>query len=654
MESPRRELTAADWAVALLERLLPEGRVGCAVVLCCDDEAVADAGSALGVSGGDAPAALAAAVRSAGGLTGAARAARRFDRRSGRRPVPGHLAALGLLALAASRMGEDDDSPTQAYYTRLATLVGPPDSGGHPPYEGFAELCERGFATLADWLEKDQQGERGDLALPAEPWPRWVGTPISQVALRAADRRRLGVFFAQRSRQLDAGWDPAGTLAHHPARHQLTKPARLLLADPRRRPLLSAALRAARSAWDGTTVDPDGRRIFSGSLFAVLDPLAGGLRLTLRIDGLEGAAQGRGPDGRPVSIPAPPATLEVPLAWLRQAREGPALIEQPDERAECAVRVLPGPLVLFEVGPLGLQETSCAAAEPVWALTCRADVHGGQPARCALPDGWRLLADVDPACLPEEARAAEPQPAAEALALELVGGLPLGDGAWFAVAPPAVIGPPGLACELAADGAVVGRLRDGRPTRLDALTDREGTIRVEAGGLRRDVMLASRGTRQGHGGLRWRLDGPARAAGGPLADLPDEALPTIAGALIAGDGPRPLPLPSGPWCRLQGTVWALLVDGTYELVRSPDCEQWLRSVGYAPGARWRLPSRTVWACQPHRRLVLLMDPTRAVDASGPDVAEVVAACAQARVAGVATAESAWRRLGAVVERISVG
>jgi hypothetical protein len=650
VESPCHELTAADWAAALLERLLPEGRAGCAVVLCCDDDAVADAGSVLGVSGCDAPAALAAAVRSAGGLFGAARAARRFGRRSGKRPVPDHLAALGLLTLASSRMG-DDGSPTQAYYARLATLVGPPDSGGHPPYGGFAELCERGFAALAHWLESDQEGERGDLALPAEPWPRWVGTPISQVALRAADRRRLDVFFAERSRQLDAGWDPAGTLAHHPARHQLTRPARLLLADPRRRPLLSAALRAARSAWDGSTVDPDGRRVLAGSLFAVLDPLAGGLRLTLRIDGLEGAAQGRGPDGRPVSIPAPPATLEVPLAWLRRASEGPALIELSAKRA---VRVLPGPLVLFEVGPLGLQETSCAAAEPVWALTCRADVRGGQPARCALPEGWRLLADIDPACLPEEARAAEPRPAAEALALELVGGLPLGDGAWFAAAPPAVIGPPGLGCELAAAGAVIGRVRDGHPTRLDALTDREGTIRIEAGGLSLDLMLASRGTRTGHGELRWRLDGPARAAGGPLADLPEQALPTIAGAVITGDAQPPPPLPSGPWCRLRGTVWALLVDGTYELVRSPDCEQWQRSVGYAPGARWRLPSRTVWACQPHRRLVLLVDPTRAVDASGPDVAEVVAACAQARVVGVATAESAWWRLVAAVERISVG
>jgi hypothetical protein len=340
----------------------------------------------------------------------------------------------------------------------------------------------------------------------------------------------------------------------------------------------------------------------------------------------------------------------VPLAWLRHASAGPAMIELPERRA---VRALPGSLVLLEVGPLGLQEVSCATGEPLWALTCRDDVRGGEPARCALPDGWRLLADVDSARLPEEARATEPASAVDAEALELVGGLPLGDGAWFAAAPPAVLGPPGLACELIADGSAVGRLRDGRPTRLDALAGREGTIALEAGGLRRDVLMASRGTRQGHGGLRWRLDDPSRAAGGPLARVP-EALLTIAGALIAGDAGRPPTLPSGPWCRLQGTVWALLADGTRELVRSPDCEQWQRSVGCAPGARWRLPPRTVWACQPHRRFVLLVDPTCAVDPAGPDVVEVIAACPDARVGGIATAEAAWRRLGAMAERAGVG
>jgi hypothetical protein len=89
-------------------------------------------------------------------------------------------------------------------------------------------------------------------------------------------------------------------------------------------------------------------------------------------------------------------------------------------------------------------------------------------------------------------------------------------------------------------------------------------------------------------------------------------------------------------------------------VRSPDCEQWQRSIGYAPGSRWRLPPGTVWACQPHRRFVLLVDPRAAVDPSGPDVAEVIAACPQARVGGVASAESAWRRLVAAVEGVSVG
>lgn len=605
MASEPTGLTAAD---RLADALLPYGRPGRPVLLACSDQALAGAGL-------DARA-LVAAVRADGGLAGAALVAVSETALSPGR-VPTYLPALCLLVLAASRMGEDDTSAA-AYYARLAELWGPPDRPGHPPYRKFAELCGVGFPALAEWLAGDQGGRRGLLDLPeVAASRRHVGVPISQAALRAADVRWLGGFFADRARHLDAGWDAAGTLMHHPARRQLTRPAAALLDDPVRRPLLSAALNAARTAWDGTRADPDGRRVLPGELTLHLDALAGTAHLSLRAGGLTGDEDGRGPDG-PVRVPAPPGQLNVPLAWLGDASDGPVRVLLDGRRA---LHALPGPLAMFEVTDGGLQAVSVATGK-VWALTCLVEVNGGDEVAVALPDGWRLMADVPAEALPDGAAAPDPGTARPGQ-LAAVAGLPLSDGAWLAERAPAVAGPPDLQGHLLVDGLSAGLIGGSGSVRLSGLDGQPGLYEVACGELRLDVLLAASGLREQTGTLGWG-GGPAAAQG------PSPGQRGLVGALDVNDPG----LGAGhavPWTRSRGLVWALRADGTMTPHTPPDPDGWLRSVGWRPGGAWPLPEGTVWACDPQKGTVTLLDAAAAPVAPGDGAAHCTQFLAGAEV-----------------------
>lgn len=628
---------AARWATALLDVLLPRRDVDGPVLLACDERAAASAAAALGLAPGAGSDELAMAVVAGGGLPAAARSALEFAGRPRPRPVPEHLAALALLVIAASHMGERDGIATQAYYARLAALIGPPERRGNPPYRGFGELCEVGFAALADWLADDEQGARGELWLDPGSKPRWVSQPIAQAALRGSDRHRLDTFFAERTDELDAGWDPAGSLLHHTVRRKLTKPAREMLADPRRRGLLSTALEAARASWRTDRLraegDLDRPPRPQATLLALVDPAGETLRLALRVEGFDDELPARGPDGSTVVVPPAPRTLEVPLEWLEHATEGPASLRLADGRT---LQALSGPTMLFRAGPLGLQQAFSPDLESAWALTCLPEI-AGESVPVGLPGRWRLLTDVDPATVPGAGAPAPSSPPSSSL--RIVRGLPLADGVWFA-APVMVAGPPGA---LLLDGRRVGRLDEEAGTVVVDLSDHEGTVTFEAGESRLDVVVAVRGTRRGHGSLRWRLDHPARAATGPADRHPRGTAPTLAGAVLDGDPAALLGRERGPWCRLHGTVWALRADGSHQVVRSPSPEPWQEALGYGLGSRWRLPAGTVWACQPQRQVVQLVDPEAAASAPDADVAIAAALCLDARALDDGAAEARYRR-----------
>lgn len=631
----------AAWSQALADVLLPMGRSGRPVLLACSDGPLAAAGAKLGADQVESPISLVAAVRANGGLPGAARAVKRFATTPTPRPAPPHLPALAVLVLAASRMGEDDAS-ANAYYDRLGDLLGPPDLLGHPPYYGFAELCADGFASLAHWLADDEGGRRGYLHLSEPPMSRrYVGVPIGQAALRAADVRWLGTFFYERAVHLDAGWDPAGTLLHHPARHHMTAPARELLDDPERRPLLSAALASARASWDGSRSDADGRRVVATTLSAHLDPLAGSLHLSLRADNLSQGEDGIDPDGKAISVPAPPGELTIPFEWLPLAEVGPVRVLLGHRRS---LHVLPGPLVMFVVGAGGFEYVPVATA-PVWALTCLDRVSGGEPVDVDLPAGWRLLADVPTEGLPDDYRAQSPAQAAAPDALAIAGGLPLGDGGWLSARAPSIAGPSELTAPYLVDGWPTGRLEAGRSVRLSNLDQQPGVHRVVAGQLQLDVHLVIEGPRSGHGSVGWGLDEHASATAGPV-----EASATarsICGGLINDGVEKELPA-TGPWMRTAALVWALLGDGTMVPVVPPDADGWVRSVGWAAGCAWPLPRGTVWACQPRRRRVTLVDSKAGPVPPTNDAAHCVQFCEGVNVLDAVHAGDAIERWGKLV------
>jgi hypothetical protein len=640
------DLTLSRWAVALAGRLLPRLADPGPVVLNCDAAAMVDLAGSLGLAPARVGAALAKAVRKGGGLAAAAVSVADFAGAPRPRPVPQFLPALALLVFAADQMGEPDGIGPHAYYQRLARLLGPADHRGTPPYRGLGSCCAAGFPALGAWLAEDEAGARGTLLLPKTTTLRWIGWPLSQAPLRAIDRRRLVDFGTDRAAQLGAGWDPIGVLLNHPVRERLSKPAREMLDDARGRVVMARALAplVGRGRAFGAVPRAPAARRLRGRLTALVDPQRGVVDLSLEAEGLGRSEAAVGPGGVLVVVPAPPATFAVPLAWCVQAVDGPVTLEL---ESGSVLDVLPARLVLLVPGPLGLRQIRSPGDGPLWALTCIPAVRGEEIA-AGLPPGWRLLADVDRASLPR-------QGGRRALsALKLVGGLPLGDRVWLTDAPPAVVGPVDLSCELMVDGKVVGQLREGAPFALDVLAGREGTFMVQAGALCRNVLLVGRGTRCGHGSLGWRLDAPARAAAG-ASRIAATVRPTLSGCLLEGDGHRLVGQAGGPWTRLQGTVHALRADGACELVRSPLPESWHASVGYSAGGRWRLPEGTVWACQPQRMVVQLVgdDEGADLDLSG-DACAVVERCAEARVLGSPEAGERWIALVASLQTVRHG
>ena len=108
---------------------------------------------------------------------------------------PPHLAFLAVLSLAAERMAEGDGMASNNYYGRLAPLLGLKTRRDDLAL-AYREVAEQWWAALNKWLE-NHDGRRG---LPTayslgQQQQRYVGLPISQALVRAADRDGLVHFF---------------------------------------------------------------------------------------------------------------------------------------------------------------------------------------------------------------------------------------------------------------------------------------------------------------------------------------------------------------------------------------------------------------------------------------------------------------------------
>lgn len=628
--------TLADWNGALADTLLPARvNAGQPVVLACDDESVRLAGDRLGLTEQDALPDMLAACRDRGlfahgrGFSPLADDIATFRAELRPRDVPPWLAPLALAVLAASRMDRDEQHPTHAYYTRLLDLLSLAARDTHPPVAGFA-LLEPLWGELADWLSADQAGDRGLLALPDRVAHRHVGPPIAQTLFRARDRVLLGGFFARHQANLDAGWDILLALRYWGGRHALTRHALELVDSVSLAPLVRSALRSAYASWDGSVAEEDGRRSWPGRLRLAAGPRRVGLYLASErhprgalLDGLDG----------PLTLPAYPGEVELPLAWLDRLVAG--RLPLPVHGGTDAIAVPGGPVLLFELRADGLMHVPAARDQAVWLLTRELAFHAPAFDDCRtpaglLPAGWTLLAAVDPARLPAELREHE---RADRPDLELAGGLVLDERTYLAGYPPALVSG-ALEAPLAVriDDAHAGEIQPFGRFELDGLGAGTHTVDVEL--VRFSFELASRGARAGVGELRWALGDPPLYRNGATrtgrGGRPGIG-PYVAGALLeeVERPPRPRPL----LLRTNATVFVLYLDGRVEACSRPQPHGWQRQVGLdVPGTAWAVPDgeRAEWVAVAGAARRMLRTGAGTVAATDA-VADVVARYADAPV-----------------------
>jgi len=577
------------WTTALVDTLLPtKVSAGRPVRLNCDDAAVGEAGRRLGIGRARAVPDLVARLH-AEGTVSAAGGVRALARATGGDP-PRYLSGLALLVLTASRMAPGKDTTMAAYYLHLARLLGIPLRDTHPGVAGVPELIAR-FRDLAAWLSNNQSGARGLLDIPEHVHPSIVGLPISQALLRAGDRNVLGAFFERTSRLTDAGWDPVHQLRRWGGRHHLSAPLQQLLERTELEAPLAGALRAARQAWDGSTVDAGGRRLIAGQLALHLPPLP--FTVSITVPALSQTIAVTGPDGHRLELDAQTPTA-VPLDWLRAAEGGPVIVDAGEER----IRVLGGPTMLFEVTQLGVEAVAAAAEDPVWVLTCEQSlIDACLPEtryRVPLPAGWELLSDIDPELLEDELRVHLGDEDRPLTGVAAVGGLRLGPEVWLLDHPPVIVADVPEPAPVTIDGHAHGDIESGRQLTLERIASRPGVHHIDIGEQRLIVELAARGQRTGIGELGFDLDPRHMHAGAGL--LRDGESVNVIGPLTT---PAPAPSAELPMIvRYRCAVDIIDIDGKVRTLAPPAPAAWLDHVDLPGEGPWPIPdpSRVVWLC----------------------------------------------------------
>ena len=123
-------------------------------------------------------------------------------RNGGAADEPPYVAVLALCVLAGSRMAADPSAgiAAHAYYPHLNRLLGRDDRAGQPGwFVSSGRLWERPQLLAGE----RPRGSYGLACASTHPHFRYIGWPLSQCLLRAADRHRLPDFF--RSAGLEPG-----------------------------------------------------------------------------------------------------------------------------------------------------------------------------------------------------------------------------------------------------------------------------------------------------------------------------------------------------------------------------------------------------------------------------------------------------------------
>ncbi len=228
-------------------------------MLACDDEAMLIAARGAGIDPAIAVDQLVWAVRTElgvdalRGLEALYYLSAEFRRERERpRSTPRFLAPLCLCVLAASRMGPEGGNSTNAFYKRLRGLLKIPRDDGMVPGVDYVPVL---LELLAEWLRDDLGGGRGRLVIPHDVGHPYVGACVGQTVFRAADRRVLTSFFAERAHSLKAGIDGLILLRQWAGRHHLTRHALHMVDDKEIGERVRACIETAWRVWDGAVID---------------------------------------------------------------------------------------------------------------------------------------------------------------------------------------------------------------------------------------------------------------------------------------------------------------------------------------------------------------------------------------------------------------
>ena len=189
------------------------------------------------------------------------RARLRVLRRCSGNDPPDCTAFLAGSVLAAFRMQTDEETSGNAYYRRLADLLGCETQGVHPV--GFdPSVFESLWTYLYNWLHevhgKRLATPRGDVG-----FRRFVALPLAHVPLRSLDVDKLPAFFSW------AGYQPGGRVRHdrlladlkqwQQSTNMLTPTGAGALSDDRSASVL-AQVSAELESWDGSFCESPVRR----------------------------------------------------------------------------------------------------------------------------------------------------------------------------------------------------------------------------------------------------------------------------------------------------------------------------------------------------------------------------------------------------------
>ena len=386
-------------------------------------------------------------------------------------------ALLALSVLAAYEMHSDEEAGPNAFYIRLAELLGVDLVGRHPRGFGTDEFHAL-WEFLAAWVGEHTEAR---LALPTDPGVRrFIALPLTHAPLRKMDIEKLPDFFAS------TGYEPRSKvelnllerdlLAWARSGSQLSVAGTAAVADDRLE-AVTAQVALELESWDGTSRSTTGQR--SAPVYLHLDfvrrqPLLQYLArrpegFPLRFDDGVHVFDG-GEEGwyEPILLPQDAGgELAAGFSWtmptaaveLRRAPSNAiALAPATDTTGFVSRWGLLGGLDSAVLCPDQLAEAACDYLSFVSQRRCQPMKHP------AVPDGWQLIPKV------VASRVADDVPTGlEALAVGFtaaivpIGGLRVARRSeWLAGAPPTILisGESGGASP-SIDGAPVKTLPDG-------------------------------------------------------------------------------------------------------------------------------------------------------------------------------------------------